>query len=63
MPKLVIADSGSPVSEKRTINFVDGSNTTVIVTDDGDSANVQIDATGGGSAGAITTITFSGNLA
>ena len=46
MAKNRTAKNGSVVSDKMSQNFIEGANITLTVTDDGDSANVQIDASG-----------------
>lgn len=50
MPKLVIQDSGVSKSERRTLNFIEGTNVTITISDDvvGNQADIQIDATSGG---------------
>jgi hypothetical protein len=51
MPRIGIEDEGTPKSTKRTINFVEGENVTITVTDPGghDAVDVEIAAAAGGS--------------
>lgn len=55
--KLLVQENGTSKSERRTLNFVAGTNMTVTVTDDpsGNQADIQFDATGGGPGGTPST--------
>lgn len=58
MTKHITGKNGSPVSDKATVNFVEGSNITLTVTEDADSVNVQIDGSAGGSGDVATDAIF-----
>lgn len=55
MPRIGLFKGGTRVSDKRDINFVEGSNITITATDDGNSTNIQFDAAAGG---APTTVDY-----
>ena len=58
MPKITLQKDGVTVSEKRTVNFVQGTGVPITATEDADQANIQFDQSGLAVLAAANTFTI-----